>query len=173
MPTTMTDTLRWLAALYQRDLAALRREVEAYPDEAGPWQEVPGLTNCGGTLVLHLAGNLQHFIGAKLGQTGYVRDRPAEFSRRGLPRAELVAVVDAARDAVGRTLGALDPGALSAPYPEPLVGHQFTTGDLLLHLTVHLGYHLGQVDYHRRAVTGSAVTVGAMALPELASARPV
>jgi hypothetical protein len=169
----MTDTLSWLAALYQRDLAALSRQVEAYPDDAAPRQEVPGLTNPGGTLILHLAGNLQHFVGAKLGRTGYVRDRPAEFSRRGLPRAELVAVVNAARDAVGRTLASLDPSALSAPFPEPLVGHQFTTGDLLLHLAVHLGYHLGQVDYHRRAVTASAVTVGAMALPELASARPV
>lgn len=168
----MTDTIASLAALLRRDLAALRREVEAYPDEVLAWQEVPGLTNSGGTLVLHLAGNLQHFIGARLGHTGYVRDRAAEFSRRGLTRAELCAEVDRAREAVDRTMAALQPGALLAPFPDALAAHRFTTGDLLLHLAVHLGYHLGQVDYHRRAVTGSSTTIGAMALPELASARP-
>lgn len=168
----MTDTLSSLVALFQRDLAALGREVEAYPDDALPWLEVPGLTNSGGTLVLHLAGNLQHFIGAILGHTGYVRDRPAEFSRRGLSRAELCVEVDAAQRAVREALMKLDPTRLAAPYPEVLVAHRFDTGDLLLHLAVHLGYHLGQVDYHRRAASGHSATIGAMALQGLASARP-
>lgn len=168
----MTDLIRSLAALFQRDLAALQREIDAYPDDLLPWREVPGLTNSAGTLALHLAGNLRHFIGARLGATGYVRDRPAEFARRGLSRAELRAEVQAAREAIAGTLGPLEPGQLAAPYPDPLVGHRFNTGDLLIHLAVHLGYHLGQVDYHRRMVTGSSVTIGAMALPELASAQP-
>ncbi len=168
----MTDTIRSLAALFQRDLTALRREVEAYPDDALAWHEVPGLTNSGGTLVLHLAGNLQHFIGTRLGSTGYIRDRAAEFSRRGLTRAELCAEVDRALQAVDRTMSSLQPDALGRPFPDTLAAHRFDTGDLLLHLAVHLGYHLGQVDYHRRTVTGSSATVGVMALPELASARP-
>jgi len=168
----MTDTLRFLAALFHRDLAALRRQVEAYPDDALPWREIPGLTNSGGTLVLHLAGNLQHYVGGVLGGTGYVRDRPAEFSRRGLSRTDLCGEVDAAQLAVQYTLGRLDPARLGVPYADSLASHRFITADLLLHLSVHLGYHLGQVDYHRRAVTGTATTIGAMALPELASARP-
>lgn len=168
----MTDTLSSLVALFQRDLATLRREVEAYPDDALPWREIPGLTNSGGTLVLHLAGNLQHFIGGILGCTGYVRDRPAEFSRRGLSRADLCAEVDAAQRAVRETLMKLEPAQLAVPYPEILAGHRFDTGDLLLHLGIHLGYHLGQVDYHRRTASGSSTTIGALALPELASARP-
>lgn len=167
----MIGTLSSLIALFQRDLAALRREVEAYPDDALPWVEVPGLTNAGGTLVLHLSGNLQHFIGAILGRTGYVRDRPAEFWRRGLSRAELCAEVDAAQSAVLATLTKLEPSRFTAPYPEVLAAHRFDTADVLLHLAVHLGYHLGQVDYHRRAATGDSATIGAMALPELASAR--
>lgn len=168
----MTDTLSSLVALFQRDLAALRREIEAYPDDALPWREIPGLTNAGGTLALHLAGNLQHYIGAILGRTGYVRDRPAEFSRRGVARAALCAEIDAAQRAVRETLMNLSPAQLDAPFPETLVNHRFTTGDLLIHLAAHLCYHLGQVDYHRRAATGSSATIGAMALPELASARP-
>ena len=168
----MTDTLTSLVALFQRDLAALRREVEAYPDDALPWREIAGLTNAGGTLALHLAGNLQHYIGAILGRTGYIRDRPAEFSRRGVSRAELCAEIDATQRVVRETLMKLSPAQLAAPYPETLAKHHFSTGDLLIHLAAHLSYHLGQVDYHRRAATGSSETIGAMALPELASARP-
>jgi hypothetical protein len=44
-------------------------------------------------------------------------------------------------------------------------------GELLIHLAVHLGYHLGQVDYHRRLVTGRGETTRMMAIPELRTAR--
>lgn len=168
----MTDLPSHLGAILARDLAALRREIEAYPDDALPWRELPGLTNTGGTLALHVAGNLQHFVGHVLGGSGYVRDRPAEFARRGVPRSELVAELDRARAAVLAALPRLTPATLGAPFPEALAGHRFRTDDLLLHLATHLAYHLGQVDYHRRAVTGSPSTIGAMALPELASASP-
>src|SRR6187551_3396600 len=70
----------WIRAVLRRDLATLRRELDLYADDAGPWREVPGLANCGGTLALHLAGNLRHFVGARLGTSGYVRDRTAEFA---------------------------------------------------------------------------------------------
>ena len=168
----MTDLTSHLAAILSRDLTALRREIEAYPDDALPWQEVPGLTNAGGTLALHVAGNLQHYVGHLLGGSRYVRDRPAEFARRGVPRAELVAELERARAAVLAALEHLTPSALAAPFPEALAKHRFRTDDLLLHLATHLAYHLGQVDYHRRAVTGSPSTIGAMALPELATAQP-
>ena len=96
--------LRSVAAILDRDLGTLRREVEAYPDERGLWQEVPGISNVAGTLALHLAGNLQHYIGARLGRTGYVRDRAAEFARRDVPRSELLSQIEAARAAVKAAL---------------------------------------------------------------------
>ncbi|HET9040180.1 MAG TPA: hypothetical protein VFN40_08425, partial [Gemmatimonadales bacterium] len=52
-----------LAALLDRDLRGLRRQLEAYADERQIWQPVPGLPNTAGTLALHLAGNLQHYVG--------------------------------------------------------------------------------------------------------------
>ena len=76
-----------VAALLERDLQALDREVNAYPDESSLWEVPEGITNSGGTLVLHLAGNIQHFLGARLADSGYVRDRAKEFSARGVPRA--------------------------------------------------------------------------------------
>jgi len=143
----------WIAAILRRDLGALRREIEAYADERDIWRVAPGISNCAGTLALHLAGNIQFFVGAVLGGTGYVRDRDAEFARRDVPRAELLREIDAALAAVER-------------------GFAVTTGDFLLHLVDHLTYHLGQVDYHRRLLTGQAGQIRAVALGEIATAAP-
>jgi uncharacterized damage-inducible protein DinB len=119
------------------------------------WREAPGIGNPGGTLVLHLVGNLRHFVGATLGGTGYVRDRDAEFSTRGTPRAELLRLVDATLHDVGSTLQKLDDGILSRPYPVPALGREDSTGFFLVHLTQHLTYHLGQVNYHRRILSAA------------------
>lgn len=154
-------------AVLRRELAALRRSVEAYPDDASVWAERPGLPNCGGTIVLHLAGNLQHFLGAVLGASGYRRDRDAEFARRDVPRAALLSEITAAESAVDRGLGSVSEAALSAPYPEPIAGRSIAMGDFLVHLSTHLAYHLGQVDYHRRLVSGDRRSIGAITPGEL------
>jgi len=160
--------LSHLETLFLRDLDGLRAEVELYPDDDTPWQAVPGCPNSGGNLVLHLVGNLRHFIGAKFGGTGYLRNRDAEFSTTGLSRQELVGLVDKARSEVATTLGSLDPAVLAAPCELP--GNRVTvTGLWLMHLSVHLGYHLGQLDYHRRTVTGNPASAGMLPLQPLAS----
>jgi|SRR5438128_4380722 len=164
----------WLGAVLARDLRALRREIEAYPQERDLWRVPPGagITNSGGNLALHLAGNLQYFIGTVLGATGYVRDREAEFARRDVPRAELLREVDSALAAVAQTMARLREQDLAKPYPQPVGGVTLTTGDFLLHLAAHFTYHLGQVDYHRRLLTGHAGQIRAVPLTELASAAP-
>jgi len=160
-----------VAAIITRDLRAVKREIEAYPDEASVWKLAPGIANSGGTLALHLAGNLQHFFGAVLGKTGFVRDRAAEFSRRDVSRTELVAQLEAAIAAVENGLAGVAESALGKDYPERIAGHVVATGEWLIHLASHLAYHLGQIDYHRRLVTGHTETVAAMAVTELRSAR--
>ena len=157
-----------LQTLLLRDLAAVRRSVEAYPDDASVWAQPTGLPNAAGTLVLHLAGNLRHYIGTVLGGDAYTRDRPAEFSRRDVPRAELLAELDAASAAITRTMPILTDATLSQSYPEPIGGHALQTDVFLTHIAVHLAYHLGQIDYHRRVVTGDATPIGAMAVSALA-----
>lgn len=159
-------------ALLARELGTLRRELEAYPDDASLWRTVPGITNSGGTLALHLIGNLRHCIGARLGATGYVRDRAAEFSRRGVPREELVREVDDTLRTIERTLPEVSEERLAATFPEPMRGVTLRTDDLLAHLASHLAYHLGQIDYHRRILTGVPGEIGAMSLSELDSAAP-
>src|SRR3989442_8676962 len=44
------------------------------------WTKPFPFGNSFGHLVLHLTGNLNYYIGAQIAQTGYVRDRPREFT---------------------------------------------------------------------------------------------
>ena len=156
-----------LQTLFARELDALAREVRLYPDDESPWKVVPGCPNTGGNLTLHLVGNLRHFIGAELGKTGYVRNRELEFSARGgVSRDELVTLIDAARSEVRSSLAALDPALLGQLHNAPS-DRKIELGLWLTHLAVHLGYHLGQIDYHRRTVTGNSAGVDALPLQAL------
>lgn len=160
----LRDTLKLLLT---RELRAFKRELEAYPDDDSVWRAVPGLPNTGGTLALHVAGNLQHFFGGILGRDGYQRDRDAEFARRDLPRADLLAGIDAAIASVQRTLPHLSDAVLAGPYPEPIAKRTVSTTDFVVHLASHLAYHLGQLDYHRRTVTGDLEGIDAVSVREL------
>ncbi|MDQ8165840.1 MAG: DinB family protein [Gemmatimonadota bacterium] len=151
------------ARFFGRELATVRDELLAYPDTSAIWALPPGLPNSAGTLALHIAGNLRWFIGAQLGGTGYVRDRDAEFSSRDLERDELIRVIEAASDEVTRSLATLDDAQMNELFPLEVAGARLPTGRLIGHLAVHLGYHLGQMDYHRRIVTGVNKAVGALA----------
>lgn len=159
---------KWIATVMTRELRALRREVESYRSDADLWELVPGIANPGGNLVLHLAGNIQYYVGNVLGKTGYVRNRDAEFADRDVPRDELLGELDQAIVAVETGLARVSDADLNKPYPETVGGVTSTTGAFLAHLAVHLAYHLGQVDYHRRMLTGERTTVNAMAVTELA-----
>ena len=150
----------WITNVITRELKALRREIETYPSEADLWEIPAGISNPGGNLALHLAGNLQYFIGNVLGKNGYVRNRDAEFASRDVPRTELLREIDNAIAAVQTGMGEISEADLAKPYPE-------STGAFLAHFATHLAYHLGQVDYHRRIMTGEGKTVKAMALTEL------
>ncbi len=156
----MIDDLR---RILLRDLASVRLELLAYPDERMIWALPDRVPNSAGTLALHLAGNLRHYIGHHLGGSGYVRDRDREFAARDLPRDELIAALQDAERQVDAALRGLDPALLAEPFPEALAGVTLPIGRHLLHLAVHLTYHLGQIDYHRRLVTGDGRGVGAIA----------
>jgi uncharacterized damage-inducible protein DinB len=162
-----------VAAILDRDLRTLAREVAAYPDEEALWRTPAGIANSAGTLVLHLTGNIEHFMGAKLGGSDFVRDRAREFSDRDVPRTALLGRIEAARAAVRAAAERTGDERQDEDYPEAVGGVRVALADLLVHLVSHLGYHLGQVDYHRRVVTGSARSVDAIRAAELATARPV
>jgi hypothetical protein len=160
-----------IAAIMCRELGAIERELNAYETEDQVWALPAGLPNSAGTLALHAAGNLQHFIGTVLGGSSYVRDRDAEFARRGVPRSELIAELHRAADAVRGTLPSLDPARFAEVYPQPVANRRVNTGEFMTHLATHLAHHVGQLDFHRRVVTGDARGVGPVSPTELPSAQ--
>lgn len=157
-----------LRALFVRELDAFIREIDALPEDQ-LWQTPPGVTNAAGNLGLHLAGNLQHFVGTCLGRSGYVRDREREFSARAGTRAEVVAELTRAREVVSRVVPTLSAEALAAPFPQPVGGVTFSTRAMLLHLTTHASMHLGQVGYLRRVLTGETTSMNPVAITGIAN----
>ena len=143
-----------LSELYDRDFGRLRDEINQFVEEADLWKTSEGVTNSGGNLCQHLSGNLQHFFGAVLGGSGYVRDRDSEFAVKGVTRADLLAGIDAAQASVRATLTSLTDEDLAKTYPIEVFDRPMTTGFFLTHLSTHFNYHLGQINYQRRLLKG-------------------
>jgi uncharacterized damage-inducible protein DinB len=141
--------------ILDRDLGKLESEIVQYPNESAIWRTAGEIKNTAGNLCLHLCGNLQHYIGANLGKSGYQRNRPLEFSDKNVPRTKLLQEIQKTRDVVSGTLQSFTDEDLVKPYPEEALGYPMTTGFFLIHLTGHLSYHLGQINYHRRMIHSS------------------
>jgi uncharacterized damage-inducible protein DinB len=139
-----------LIEIFERDLNKLITEINLYKDENSLWLLKEGISNSAGNLCLHLIGNLNHFIGATLGKTGYVRDREKEFSLKNIPRKELVSSLEKTITVVKNSLSNLPEAELEKNFPIEVFGKPMTTVFFLLHLTTHLTYHSGQINYHRR-----------------------
>ncbi|MEJ5103368.1 DinB family protein [Chryseobacterium sp. MYb328] len=139
-----------LRSLYQRDLHKLKSEIEAYQNEENLWKTDKNISNSAGNLCLHLIGNLNHFIGTQLGNTGYVRHRDLEFSLKDIPRTELIEKIEAMTTMIDSALSQLPETEMEKEYPLVVFEDTMTTGYFLIHLITHLDYHLGQINYHRR-----------------------
>ncbi|WP_412560511.1 DUF1572 family protein [Winogradskyella sp. MIT101101] len=142
-----TDTL---IKLFKRDLSKLKEEINLYKVESNLWLTPGEITNSAGNLGLHLVGNLNHFIGAALGNTGYIRQRDLEFSLKDVPRIELIKQIDDTMVVVENTLSKLTPQDLEQQYKHRVFEKPTSTEYFLVHLAMHLAYHLGQINYHRR-----------------------
>jgi hypothetical protein len=69
---------------------------------------------------------------------------------------------------VTRALASIEDSELDRPYPPEIASIRISTARWVQHLASHLAYHLGQIDYHRRVVTGSSVSVGTLPLAAIA-----
>ena len=141
-----------LTELFERDLTKLKEEISLYVDESKIWAVKREIKNSAGNLALHLLGNLNHFIGAILGNSGYVRNRDAEFSEKNVPRAEIISNTDKTIGVIKSTLSKISDEDLKKDYPVKVLKDKVTmrTEFFLIHLSGHLNYHLGQINYHRR-----------------------
>ncbi|QQT24771.1 DUF1572 family protein [Sphingobacterium spiritivorum] len=139
-----------LQTLFERDLQKLRIEILLYKHEENLWIIDKGIANSAGNLCLHLIGNLNTYIGAEIGKTGYIRHRELEFSLRDIPRTELIRHLDDTIKTVHDALNTLSESDLHSEYPLVVFEQKTSVMYFLVHLTTHLAYHLGQINYHRR-----------------------
>ena len=139
-----------LSEIFERDLQKLITEISLYKDEDNLWLIKEGISNSAGNLCLHLVGNLNHFIGATLGQTGYVRHRDDEFSLKNIPRQDLIINIENCILIVKNIMKKLPDEEMEKDFPLEIFGRKVKTEFMLIHLTTHLAYHLGQINYHRR-----------------------
>lgn len=137
-------------SLFERDLNKLKTEIELYKDEKKLWVVEKNISNSAGNLCLHLVGNLNAYIGATLGSTGYVRHRDLEFSTKDVTQKELMEKIEATIGVVRQSLEGVTATQLAADYPIVVFKEKVTTAWFLVHLATHLNYHLGQINYHRR-----------------------
>ncbi|MBL86439.1 MAG: DinB superfamily protein [Winogradskyella sp.] len=139
-----------LIKLFKRDLTKLKEEIQLYNKESNLWITDKLVSNSAGNLALHLVGNLNHFIGTALGNTGYVRQRDLEFSLKNISVEELIKQINDTIMVVENTLSSLTQSDLDKEYEKNPFKEKMTTEYFLLHLSMHLAYHLGQINYHRR-----------------------
>ncbi|NND70986.1 MAG: DUF1572 family protein [Rhodothermales bacterium] len=165
--STTRVMVEYISKTYDRELATLADQLEAYPDQESIWSTPDGITNSAGTLALHMCGNLRHFLGMAVAGTEYVRDRPFEFAGTPVGTAELLQIIKSTRHEVAAALAKPQSARFDEPFPLPIGGVQLTVGQAIIHLLSHLAYHLGQVDYHRRLTLGDNTSVGALSIPRI------
>lgn len=139
-----------LKTLFVRDLGRVRNEIEAYQTESNLWITDRQIANSAGNLCLHLIGNLNTYIGVALGKTDYVRQRDLEFSLKNVSRAELLQKIDATLTVIEAGLDNITDAQLEDEFPMVIWEKPTSIAYTLLHLSTHLSYHLGQINYHRR-----------------------
>ncbi len=139
-----------LIILYKRELNRLKDEISAYADDTILWKTDNNIKNSGGNLTLHLIGNLNHFIGATLGNSSYIRQRDKEFNDKDVSRKYILDQIDKLKALLEGVFSSLTQEDLDKKYPIEVFGKPMTTEYFLIHLYGHLNYHLGQINYHRR-----------------------
>jgi uncharacterized damage-inducible protein DinB len=135
------------------ELENLRDEVKSTAEPLSDkelWSKPMEPGNSVGHLILHLTGNLNHFVGGQLGGTGYVRDREREFTESHPPsKGVILENLDQAVATFRQVVSGLNVDQLATPHPDLRFGSVFST---LVHLIVHFGIHRGQMSYIVRSL---------------------
>ena len=139
-----------LAGCYERDIRRLIDELQLFSHEADIWRTQGAVKNSSGNLALHIIGGTNYLIGTLLANTGYVRNREQEFIKKAVPRSALVAELEALIPLIKNTLNEMGPAQMEAAFPIPFDDMEKSNSYVLIQLSLHLNYHLGQVNYLRR-----------------------
>lgn len=135
---------------FERDLDKLIEEINLFKNENDIWKTKEGINNSAGNLVMHLLGNLNHFIGRTLADTGFERKRDEEFTVKNVARKKLTSDLNELKEIIKKTLPQLSDEDLKKDFPIQIRDQTFSTQNILTFLLAHLNYHLGQINYLRR-----------------------
>jgi uncharacterized damage-inducible protein DinB len=135
---------------FLKDLKKLKEEISLFKSDSDLWIIKGEIKNSAGTLALHICGNIKHFIGAQLGNTGYVRNRDKEFADRNIPKEILLKEIEEVIGVIEKTLLSLADEDLSKRFPIDFLGNSTLNGEMIFIVYGHMNYHLGQVNYLRR-----------------------
>jgi len=141
-----------LAGFYERDIRKLIEEISLFQNEDDLWKTTGAIKNSAGNLALHIIGGSNHYFGAILANTGYVRNRDQEFAQKGVPGKELIQQLENLIPLIKDILDNLTNAQMEAPFPINFDGAKNPVNYVLVQLLVHLNYHLGQVNYLRRTL---------------------
>lgn len=153
LPSHVTSTL----ADYYEEIRERVHEQAAPLTIEQLWRKPYPYGNSIGHLILHLTGNLSHYIGARIANTGYVRNRPLEFTDSSkLPKEQVLANFDRAIDMVSATIRRQSSEDLLSPYSDPTERRSRTRFELFVRLAAHAYHHVGQMIYLSREMTKPA-----------------
>jgi len=142
--------MRSYKEFFVKCLNALKEDISSYKNEEDLWLVKGETKNPPGLLAIHLCGNLKHTIGAMIGKNGFVRNRDAEFASKDVPKKKIIEDIDETIGMIESVLDKLTAENLLKPWSADTFGEGQTVDSVLLRIAWHLGYHTGQINYHRR-----------------------
>jgi uncharacterized damage-inducible protein DinB len=146
MPDLHSTLASVLVERYTANAARVRELAAPLADDQF-WQKPFQFGNSFGHLVLHLTGNLNYYIGAQIAKTGYVRDRPREFSEGNRPsKSQTLRHFDDAMAMVLKTIGEQSSSDWSSAYSG--VGTDASNRlAIVVQCAAHMQHHIGQMIY--------------------------
>ena len=139
-----------LAAYYEYVAEHLHKWVDPLTNEQF-WRKPYPYGNCVGHLVLHLTGNLSYYIGARVAETGYVRNRDKEFTDRNPPhKDEALRAFDRTVAMVVATIRKQGKEDWEKPYTAELEPEAENRFQIFVRCAGHAYHHVGQIVYLSR-----------------------
>jgi uncharacterized damage-inducible protein DinB len=155
----MSELSQVISAAFASEYEMRAAELHKWADPLSEdqfWRNPYSYGNSVGNLVLHLTGNLNYYVGARIAGTCYIRNRDLEFAEsRRPPKAKVLRKFDDAIDMVIATIERQSESDWTLPYAaerEPEAKNRFT---LFLRCAVHFYHHVGQINYLSRELTKS------------------
>jgi uncharacterized damage-inducible protein DinB len=148
---------------YEYIAAQVHRWVDPLTQEQF-WHNPYSYGNSAGHLILHMTGNLNYYIGARIAETGYIRDRDREFAEtEKLDKAKVMQAFDQTIAMVVTTVRKQRPDDWMAPYSaerEPEAAERFM---IFLRCAGHLYHHVGQIIFLSKELAKDAEPTSASA----------